>query len=494
MRDEGLGIAMFACLRSMHGGEANIAIARDFSPRIERHGDSCVVFDVSGLERLLGDAHAIGAELEQARLRSPELLASFGGQAHLRSPVSPNISITVAPTQTAALLLAIARPGLSVATGDPGDVVAGLPLTAMRSLLCPADAARSDDRWGPLLDILLRWGLGTLGEVAALPPADLSARMGPAGVELHRLARGLDRGPLVPAQDVPRFVQSLELEWPIDTLEPLSFVLARLLDPLSAALERADRAAAALRLDLRLVDRTVHTRVIPLPAAIRDPRVLRTLLLLDLESHPPTAAIDIVTLEIDPAPSRIVQYSLLERAMPSPETLATLTARLGALVGDARCGSPALLDTHQPDGFEMRRFAPAPRSVVRGPRSVARDPLSVIRDPRSEDPGSRTAHLEGSRGGSRQTKPVLRRFRPPIVIRVTVERGCPVHIAIDRRRMPGGRVEQRAGPWRTSGAWWDAERTHWDRDEWDVSLSDGVMCRLFRDRVTGRWFMEGVLD
>jgi protein ImuB len=444
-----------------------VAIARDFSPRIERHGNGCVVFDVSGLERLLGDAHAIGAELVQAQLRSPAL---------------PNISIVVAPTQTAALVLAIARPGLSVATGDAAAAVAGLPLTALRSFLCPTDAVRSGDRWGPLLDTLQRWGLGTLGEVAALPAVDLSARMGPEGVELHRLARGLDRGPLVPEADVPRFVQSLELEWPIDTLEPLSFVLARLLDPLSAALERADRAAAALRLDLRLVDRTVHTRMIPLPAAIRDARVLRTLLLLDLESHPPAAAIDIVTLEIDPAPSRIVQYSLLERAMPSPETLATLMARLGALVGATQCGSPILLDTHRPDGFDMQRFTPGALSVVRGPRSVVRDPLSVVPDPRSED------------HGFRQTKPVLRRFRPPIVIRVTVERGCPVHIAIDRRGMPGGRVEQRAGPWRTSGAWWNADRAAWDRDEWDVALSDGAICRLFRDRVTGRWFMEGVLD
>src|SRR5918992_4684872 len=103
----------------------------------------------------------------------------------------------------------------------------------------------------------------------------------------------------------------MELEWPLDALEPLSFVFARLLDPLAAALERADRAAAAIRLDLRLTDRTVHTRALQLPAAIRDARVLRTLLLLDLESHPPPAAVDIVTIEVDPAPSRIVQYSLL---------------------------------------------------------------------------------------------------------------------------------------------------------------------------------------
>ena len=89
---------------------------------------------------------------------------------------------------------------------------------------------------------------------------------------------------------------------------------------------------------------------------------------------------------------------------------------------------------------------------------------------------------------------ILRRFRPPIAIRVSVERGRPVRVAIDRRGMPGGGVEQQAGPWRTSGAWWDAGGTGWDRDEWDVALSDGSLCRLFRDRITERWFLEGVLD
>jgi hypothetical protein len=183
--------------------------------------------------------------------------------------------------------------------------------------------------------------------------------LGASGAGRHRaqqLARGIDPRPLVPDPDVPRFLERLELEWPIDELEPLSFVLARLLDPLSSSLERADRGAVAIRLDLRLVDRITHTRVLPLPVAMRDPRVLRTLILLDLESHPPPAAIDIVTIELDPAPGRVISYSLLERPQPSAETLATLTARLGALVGDSRCGAPVLLDSHGPDAFEMRRF------------------------------------------------------------------------------------------------------------------------------------------
>jgi len=203
---------------------------------------------------------------------------------------------------------------------------------------------------------------------------------------------------------------------------------------------------------------------------MRDPKVLRTLLLLDLESHPPAHAIDIVTIEIDPVPGRIVQYSLLERALPSPETLATLMARLRALVGEDRCGSPVILDTWRPDGFEMKGFAPCSQLPVSSSQLSTPGTLGT--------PGTL----------------ILRRFRPPVAVRVTVEHGRPIRVAIDRRGMPGGHVERAAGPWRTSGAWWDGPASAWDRDEWDAALSDGSICRLFHDRLTDRWFLDGILD
>ena len=67
-----------------------------------------------------------------------------------------------------------------------------------------------------------------------------------------------------------------------------------------------------------------------------------------------------------------------------------------------------------------------------------------------------------------------------------------MHLAIDRRGMPGGKVTQTAGPWRTSGAWWEGKP--WNHDEWDVTVADGASCRLFRDRESGVWFLEGVFD
>ncbi len=442
----------FACLRSTRSPDALLPIAKDFSPRIQRHGPSSVVLDVSGLGRLLGDPQAVGAELYRA--------------ARERSRA---IHVSIAPTQSAALLLACAAAGgataaVPVVATAAAAALAPLPLAILRQVAAEAYGG-ADARLERAFDVLRMWGLTTIGEFAALPPVDLSERMGRDGLALQAIARGIDPAPLVPDPGVPRFVQSIELEWPIEQLEALSFVLPRLLDPLALALERADRGAAAIRVDLRLADRTTHARVLQLPAAMRDPRVLRTLVLLDLESHPPRAGIDVVTIEVDPAPSRIVQYSLLERARPSAETVATLTARLHALVGESRCGTPVLLDTHRPDGFELRRFT--------GENTGTRNFFGTIANENGECP--------------------LRRFRPPVAIRVAVDRGRPAAVAIDRHGMPGGRVERAAGPWRTSGAWWDGG-AHWDRDEWDVEFAEGPLCRIVRDRVTERWFLEGVID
>ena len=153
-----------------------------------------------------------------------------------------------------------------------------------------------------------------------------------------------------------RFESTLALEWPVEGLEPLSFVLSRVFDQLCARLERAGVGAAVIHVRLKLVTREIHTRTLQLPTPLRDPRVLRTLVLLDLESHPPSAGIDQVTVVVDPVPARTQQFSLLERARPSPEKVSTLVARLTALAGEGRCGSPALVDSHDTAGFEMRSF------------------------------------------------------------------------------------------------------------------------------------------
>jgi protein ImuB len=459
-----------------------------------------VVLDLSGLTHLFGDARAIADELRRT-----------AADRGLR------VRIAIAGTRTAARLLTRARAGITIVeAGNEAQAIAALPIELLeifsespeppdpRSPI-PDPQSRIPDPGSRIPDpasltvTLRRWGLRTLEDLARLPADDIAARLGQDGVAWQRLARGEDPAPLVPSVPEERFEQTLDLEWPIEGLEPLSFVLARLIEPLSAHLERRDRGAAVLHVRLHLVNRQVHERSLQLPAPMRDTRTLRTLALLDLESHPPSAAIDRVVVAVDPTPGRVVQFSLLTRPLPSPENLSTLIARLSALMGEDRVGSPVVVDSWAPGAFEMGGFRPG----------------SGIRDPGSEcgKPGSRIPAV------------AVRRFRYPVPARVSVDRGVPVRVSIDRRGFNGGRVEQYAGPWRTSGGWWmtaastsrvseagvDAQKPQsgepgpaapkprsgeggWDRDEWDVTLSDGATYRMYRDRATDAWFVDGVVD
>jgi hypothetical protein len=362
------------------------------------------------------------------------------------------------------------------------------------------------------------------------------------GLTLQRFARGEDEGPLVPAPVEERFESSLTLEWPVEGLEPLSFVLSRVFDQLCAQLERAGVGAAVIHVRLKLVTREIQTRTLQLPTPLRDPRVLRTLVLLDLESHPPSAGIDQVTVVVDPVPARTQQFSLLERARPSPEKVSTLIARLTALAGEGRCGSPALVDSHDMASFEMRSFdnntlgsAPSTKTQSaplrtgqdrRGERKPRRKADSVRETPVNGDWRQVMRACPQETGGKRQETgeagglrhillqsasrpagraplyPMLRRFRVPVAARVRVQKGRPVRVMAPRS---GGEVVHWAGPWRTSGQWWtDASvapaatpspgASPWDRDEWDVSLADGGVYRIFHDRRVDRWFLEGVVD
>jgi protein ImuB len=460
---------------------ALLEVAQRFSPRVAWVESHALAIDLHGLERLFGEPRAIGEELRRA-------LAAAGLETH----------VAVAATRTAARLLAHARAGLTViAPGETIDTLAALPVALLLCLLGDgatsgaADAgARAPGRFyrtspvqeivkprrrrghTPVSDLLLtfrRWGLRTLGDLAALPAPDLAARLGADGPRLQALARGEDPAPLVPLVEDERFEATLALEWPIEGLEPLSFVLGRLCEPLCQHLERRGRAASVLHVELKLVTRTVWARRLELPAPMKDPRTFRTLVLLDLESSPPPAAIDVVTLRVDPTPARTLQHSLLERARPQPEQVSTLMARLSALMGARRVGRPVLMDSHRPDAFRMETFtgdALAPKAQSLEPKAPESDPALV---------------------------PALRRYRPPVPARVSLVDGRPAQVRAARAGVAGGAIEMVAGPWRCSGEWWAFEAA-WDHDEWDVALAGGTICRLSRDRLKDRWYVAGVYD
>ncbi len=396
------------------------ALAHEFSPRYELSRVDLVTIDVSGLDRLLGPPAAIGAELgREAAARE------------LRGQVA------IAATHTAARVLALSRPGVTVV--DRGKEAAALALIPIGVLEQLGDHVEPQNPRNPqkpvdpknsassAISAVKHWGVRTLGELAALPSADLVARLGRPARAWQAIARGEDIRPLVPALPEERFEGTLELEWPIDGLEPLSFVLTRLLEPLSTRLERRDRGAAVLHVVLRLATATGregHARRLELPTPLRDVRTLRTLALLDLESHPPAAPIECVTVVIDPTPGRVVQHTLFTRAHPTPERLSTLLARLGALLGQDRIGAPALVDSYRPGAFAMKSFS---TDHGQGSRIRAAGASVSLDQAGSACPGMKVVSM-------------IRRCRQPVPARVATEHDRPVRVTTDRRGFAGGSV------------------------------------------------------
>jgi protein ImuB len=414
--------------RPLPSEDALVALARAFTPRVEAHGPTPVLLDLHGLGRAWPSPQTLGeALLAAARERALEA------------------QLALAFSRVAALVLARSRPGLTIVpAGGEAAALAPLPLSALG--LDPEREA-----------LFRRWGLATLGELAALPATGLAARLGPEGPRLRRLARGEDEAPLVPTPRAESFECTLELDWPVDGLEPLAFLLARVLETLCTGLSGRGRKAAALTLDLELVDGSHHRCRLAPAAPTAEPRTWRTLLLLEIEAHPPHDAIQAIGVRAEPTPARVVQFSLLDPAQPSPERLAETLGRLHEWTAAGRAGAAALLDTHRPGAFVLETFAPGPVQPARALRAGA-------------------------------PRVALRTFRPPLPADVTLRDGGPAFVAAPGVR---GVVVDRAGPWRVSGDWWDVA---FCREEWDVALAAGGAYRLFHDRLREAWFVEGELD
>ena len=272
----------------------------------------------------------------------------------------------------------------------------------------------------------------------------------------------------MPTRAPDAFESTLDLEWPIDGLEPLSFVLARVLDPLMAALVRRGRRAAALTLDLALVDGGRHPPHVEAGGAL-----VGGAHVADAAAPRPRGAsageagawdsgraqaILAVTVTAEPTAARTVQYSLLDPAQPSPERLAELMARLHEWTSAGRGGAAALLDTHRPGAFAMEAFAPA------GPVAAAT----------RRAPGPRLA---------------LRAYRPPLPAHVVVRDGAPVFVSAGRRcAARSSTARGRGARPATGGTSPGAARNG------TSPSAGGALFRIFNDRLRDAWFVDGELD
>jgi len=418
---------MFACL---HGPGNLTALAFEFSPTVEAtgefHGAGTVTFDVSGLDRLFGLPQDVAAAIAR---RAREL----GVKANLALAGNPDAAICAARGFSGVSL---------IPHGDEGKFLAPLPLA-----LLTADPQ--------MLETLERWGIRRFQEMASLPPLGIAERLGPEGLRLRELARGEADRKLLPLVDALNFEDEIELDYPVELLEPLAFLLARLINGLATRLATRGLATDELRLRLKLEPSGIHERTLRLPVPSLDTKACLKLLQLDLEAHPPDAPIVHLWMGMNPVKPQAAQTGLFVPVTPEPVKLELTLARIQAFVGEGRVGTPELLDTHRPDAFRMKKGAGSPaRADVKNTAA----PFMA-----------------------------LRIFRPRRAARVAIASGRPSFVMADGVR---GKIVDLAGPWRTSGDWWTADP--WQRDEWDIALSDGALYRIYCE--PAGWFVEGSYD
>lgn len=500
---------MFACIHSKQQDRkaSLVNCAYTFSPLVEETADNTVVLDIEGCELLFGSNREIAKEIAR----------------HAKT-LGLKVNVAVAQNPDAAIHAAKWFSGVSlIPPGKEAARLGDLPLQALDFTLARVEA----DKAAEILETLEMWGIRNFRDLAVLPEAGVSERLGPEGVRLQQLARGESDRPLSLTKPAPIFEQSIELDDPIELLEPLSFILARLLNQLCASLQAHGLAVNELRLRLKLEDRTEHERAIRLPFPMRDGRVFLKLLLLDIESHPPKCAIVAIAIACEPTKSRSIQSGLFQPLAPEPEKLELTLARLARLVGESNVGSIELVDTHRPGAFRIKRFSvkreTAGKRLKRrrgdkatggrnkstgrgGDRATGRnDSQSSILNPQPSilDPQSLLAPSPPRPVPPRPLAPSLlgfRVFRPPLHAEVEAPHGWPARIKsyVEGRNIRG-KIIRLAGPWRTSGDWWSEDG--WARDEWDVAVAaseaspeKGTLYRIYRDLRSNNWFVEGIYD
>jgi len=439
--------------------------AQSFSPRVEDTACDTIILDLTGMELLFGPLPKLARDL-----------------ARRASDLGLQVNVAVASNPDAAVLAARGFSGVTVIReGNETEQLGSLPV---ETLFVEQNPEESE----PLLETFNRWGIHKLRDLAALPDAALSERLGQQGVYWQKLARGAVSRTLVPVEPPLIFEEAIELEDPVFLLEPLAFLLARMLEQLCARLESRALATQELRLQLELNNgwhedgipwsdvgagiltraqaRQHFQRTLRLPVPLLDAKTFLKLLQLDLKAHPPGAPIAKIHLAAEPVRPRAAQNGLFLPPSPEPEKLELTLARIAGIVGEDKVGSLQLLDTHRPEGFRMQRFTPG-------------------------EPQQKSDSIQKSE----DLVTALRIFRPPAAVTVTMQDGKPAFLSCHRRKEIRGEILWAAGPWRSSGDWWEQEG--WAQDEWDIAVqgeNNIALYRLVRDLLSGKWLLEGEYD
>ena len=406
-----------------------------FSPRIEEvfAANACsFVLDIAGSERLFGSSGQFAPRLR-------DTIASSGFRASIC--ISANF-------HTARIKSEFSR-GISVIPNDrESSALASIPLSALHLDL-------------QHYETFALWGIAILGELAALPQEEMIPRFGQQARVWLALARGNADHTFQPLEEKFELKEHIEFETHIEQLDALLFIGANMIGSLVARASCRALSLASIHIEMSLERSLPYKRLIQPAIPSDDRKFLLKLLQLELAAHPPQAAVISLTLIADAGRQSKIQLGLFAPQAPEPSRLDVTLARLKAMVGSDRVGSPALLDSHCPGNFQMQDF-----SVI---NQVPQSPQTA------------------------STRTSLRRIRPPHLLSIQTDDGKP---RVFRDGPSRFEISIAYGPWQSSGSWWDVDR--WDLEEWDVMANtnsgESISCLLVHDHLNGKWMLDAYYD
>jgi protein ImuB len=326
-----------------------------------------------------------------------------------------------------------------------------------------SNSAAAKDRQAEIwqiLEILHKWGIQTLGQFAALDKEQIAARLGPEAVRLWERANGISNRLLKLVRPPESFDESFEFEHEIETAQPLLFMLRRFLEQLAVRLSAIYLVAKEVTLQITFANKQSYERIFKIPQPTNDVDLLFRMLQTHLENFKSEHPIVAVALTAQPIKPVSQQFGLFEIALRNPQQLYETLARLTALLGADRVGTPVLEETHQPDAFRMEPFA--------WNLTFAADTAASTEEKNGSPPFI-----------------ALRRFRPP---------GGALIFSSENRHLQSekihGKVAEQGGPYLLSGNWWHEKS--WGRAEWDLQLENGVVCRSYQS--DDGWKIDGIYD
>ena len=462
---------LYACIISTdvkRDKAALMSVAQQFSYTIELLDDG-ILFDVSGLQNLVGDKKKI----------SQKILGEM--KSHALSG-----SVAVAETVDAATLLAresSSNPKSKIQNPKPHIEFSQLPLSNL---------AIDDDTLNVFSDL----GIKSIRDLQQVPKDELIRRYGQRFEHIIDIIEQKGGRLLTPNVKDNEVKWDYHLDFPVDDFEQLIFILNHGLERLMAETSRHGYSTEQLDIFFKLQDKTERVYEVKTSFPTLDKTFWLKLINLRISLDPPASEIVAIQVTSHFTPPRHGQRGLYAVSRPDPERLLLTVNKLKNLVGEENVGVPVLLDQRVEKAFKLdaEGIPEGKECSVSNAERGTRNAEFVSSPGTGKKPSPDSKEADPSNSAFRVPRSAFEKnpiiafsyFNPPIPAEVLVRDKKLIFL---RTRFFNGHVTRYSGVWKANSKWWDKS---WKAQEWDVEIENhGVyrLCRVGKD-----WFVAGEYD